>query len=115
MRDHLRAGAEMWLTAYGASMEPAIFSGDRLLVRGLRSGETPRPRDIAVVSNQAGQLVAHWVARVTESEIFTHGTETSTAATQPTSLENVLGVVIDRRARPSRWHRMASRLRGLLS
>lgn len=98
LRDHLRAGGEMWLPASGASMYPYLTEGDLLLVRGLQTGEAPTPGQI-VVLDRAGVLVAHFAVECRAETIYTRGSR-GDRHTQATPVAEVCGVVVRRQRRP---------------
>lgn len=97
LREHWRAGGELWLPACGGSMQPYLGAGDLLLVRGLRPGELPAPGRIAVLSRH-GELVAHFVIRVEGGVVYTRGARRD-GDVEETPLAEVCGVVVGARRR----------------
>lgn len=105
LREHLRAAGELWLPARGASMHPYLSGDDLLLVRGLRPGQAPSAGEIAVLE-RAGALVAHFVVSIENGTILTRGSRCDGLA-EATVIEDVWGVVVQRRRSRRWWSRLA--------
>ena len=68
IRELVGMGQECWITAWGASMAPAILDGDEVLL----GATTPRVGAIVLV-DRGGKPLMHRIARIDATSVITRG------------------------------------------
>ena len=91
------AAAPVWVDVKGASMEPSLVDGDRVLVEPLGAGVEPYRGEV-VLARLASSLVIHRVVTVSDGVAVTKG-DARVDVDPPVRLDGVLGRVVQ--VRPS--------------